>query len=143
MNNIGIAIYKNEIYYCVFDTEERTLIKGALNYNIDSSTLMSDFRNLFIEIINNYQPSLIAFKVSIDIRKLTQYKYMYYPLGILGLLCEENGIICIERSNRWITSKINNRNKCDIVRECYSSEQVNKKNIQAAVLSYFNGESEC
>lgn len=140
MNNVGIIIYKNEIHYCVFDTESRIIRMEVLNYNIDALTLMSDFKSLFMEIINSYHPNLIAFKVSVDIRKLIQYKYMYYPLGILGLLCEENGIRCIERSNRWITAKMNNKDKGDIVKEIYPSEKFNKKNIQAAILAFFNGE---
>lgn len=135
MSKIGIAIYKNQIIYCVINNEKELVKLNSLTYNFDSPRLMNDFRNIFMEIIDEYKPKQIAFKASLDL-KLEQFKYLYYPIGILIELCEHYNISYIERSSKWINIK--NKYKLEVIKGVYPTIKFNNQNIQAAVIAYFD-----
>ena len=135
MSKVGIAIYKSQIIYCVIDNEKNLIKLNFLTYNFDSPRLISDFKNLFMEIIDEYKPIQIAFKASLDL-KLEQFKYMYYPIGILIELCENYNIPWIERSSKWINTK--NKYKLEAIKGIYPTVKFNNQNIQAAVIAYFD-----
>lgn len=135
MNKVGIVIYKNEIYYCVINNKLLIDI-GMLTFNNESPTLISDFNNLFEELVTKYKPSTLSFKVPLNISKLYQYRYMYYPLGVLILVCENHDITCIERSSSWINSK--NGYKIEEVKRVFQTQKFNEKSIQSVVLAYFD-----
>lgn len=107
MKCIGIAIAKNELYYTVMSGNSKNdaiiELKGILNFQSESKTLMTDFFNLFNELITKYKPDSIGYKLFLDSTK-DQIRYMVYSLGILEFICEEKNIITQERNSSWISA---------------------------------------
>ena len=107
MRCLGIAIKKNEIWYSVVDGEqmESALIyeTGKQNYRAESLSLMMDFSNIFIELITKYRPNRVAYKLYLD-TNIQQIPYMHYSLGVLNLVCLQNGIEARARSSMCITA---------------------------------------
>ena len=109
MKCLGIAIKKNELWYSVVEGTEMNNASvsdsGKHNYRSEIQThlLMVDFNNIFTELIVKYKPDRIVYKLSLD-TDIRQIPYMHYSLGVLNLVCHQNGIQVIERSIRWITA---------------------------------------
>lgn len=107
MRSLGLAIKKNEISYCVVDgdsMDNSSIVEiGKQNFRVESSGLMLDFYNIFLELLTKYKPDSVSYKLSLEI-KMGQISYLHYPLGILNLLCLQQSIPTIERSSKWISA---------------------------------------
>lgn len=107
MKCLGIAIKKNEIWYSVVEgiqMDDAVIFEtGKQNYRSESQSLMMDFYNIFIELISKFKPDKVVYKLYLD-ANMQQIPYMHYSLGVLNLVCLQNGIQVKERSNRWITA---------------------------------------
>lgn len=140
MNSLGIAIKKKEIWYSVISGSTKstaTIIEtGKLNFRPEQPTklLMMDFHNIFNELIIKFKPDCIAYKLFLD-ADLGQIPYMHYSLGILNLICQQNGIDVIERSHRWITaSKRSKIVKCE---EYFSDKKFIKEEMEATLVAWY------
>lgn len=107
MRNIGISISKNVLYATIMtgDNKSNAIIEKieTFNFQSESKQLMTDFSNIFTELITKFKPDSIGYKLFLSSKK-DQIKYMVYSLGILELLCEEKNIKIQERTNSWITA---------------------------------------
>ena len=110
------------------------LNNGKQNYRSESETLMLDFSNLFIELITKYRPDTISYKLSLDIN-MKQIPYMHFSLGVLNLLCLQNGITILERSSRWITA--NKRSKINEFETKFPMYNFKNEELASAVISWF------
>lgn len=108
MKSLGIVIKKNEVFYTIIegDNADSSEIKdvGKEIFNCESTTLMSDFNCIFIQLLSKYSPDIVSYKLSHDV-KLNNISYLHYSIGVLKLLCEKRAIQIIERSSQWITAK--------------------------------------
>lgn len=138
MKCMGIAIKKNEVWYSVVEgTSMHTAIvsdKGKQNYRVTSQTLMMDFYNIFVELIAKYRPNRIAYKLFLD-ADIKQIPYMHYPLGILNLLCLQNGIGIAERSSKWITA--GKKAKIERLMEYFEDNRFNNEEIAATLVAWY------
>lgn len=104
---LGIAIGKNKVFYSVIDGESKENCtiknKGVINFQCESKTLMTDFSNIFNELISKFQPNSIGYKLFLDSKK-EQIKYMVYSFGVLELICEGKNIKTTGRTINWIKS---------------------------------------
>lgn len=138
MKCLGVAIKKNEIWY---SEVEGTSMKNAMilesgkqNYRADSPTLMLDFNNIFIELITKFRPDIVSYKLSLDI-KMQQIPYLHYSLGILNLICLQNGISIVERSNRWITA--NKRAKIVNFETYFTNKVYKNEELAASLIAWY------
>ena len=138
MKSLGIAIKKNEVFYTLIEGTSKenvvNLNSGKQNYRSESETLMLDFSNLFIELITKYRPDTISYKLSLDIN-MKQIPYMHFSLGVLNLLCLQNGITILERSSRWITA--NKRSKINEFETKFPMYNFKNEELASAVISWF------
>lgn len=107
MKCLGIAIKKNEVWYSLVEGSDMELAEilctGKQIYRADSSKLIMDFYNIFVELLTKYQPNKVVYKLSLEVT-MQQIPYMHYSLGVLNLVCMQRGVFIRERSNRWITA---------------------------------------
>ncbi len=138
MRCLGIAIKKNEIWYSVVDGEqmEGALIyeTGKQNYRAESQSLMMEFSNIFIELITKYRPDRVAYKLYLD-TKIKQIPYMHYSLGVLNLVCLQNGIEARARSSTWITAG----KKAKIIRfeKYFAQKKFTNEEMAATLVAWF------
>ncbi len=138
MRCLGIAIKKNEIWYSVVDGEqmESALIyeTGKQNYRAESLSLMMDFSNIFIELITKYRPNRVAYKLYLD-TNIQQIPYMHYSLGVLNLVCLQNGIEARARSSMWITAG----KKAKIIRfeKYFAQKKFTNEEMAATLVAWF------
>lgn len=138
MRCLGIAIKKNEIWYSVVDGEqmESALIyeTGKQNYRAESLSLMMDFSNIFIELITKYRPNRVAYKLYLD-TNIQQIPYMHYSLGVLNLVCLQNGIEARQRSSMWITAG----KKAKIIRfeKYFAQKKFTNEEMAATLVAWF------
>lgn len=110
MKCLGIAIKKNEIWYSLVEGADKKssiiLNSGKQNFQSSDSAkeLMVKFLNIFTELITRYEPDIISYKLSLNV-DMSQIPYMHFSLGVLNLLCMQEKLPVIERSNKWITAK--------------------------------------
>ena len=137
MRCLGIAIKKNEIWYSVVDGEnmDSALIyeTGRQNYRFDSPSLMMDFSNIFIELITRYRPDRVAYKLYLN-TTMQQIPYMHYSLGILKLVCLQQGIEARERSNKWITA--GKKAKIERFERFFSQKKFKNEEMAASLVAW-------
>ena len=106
MKSLGIAINKGEVCYSLIEGTNRNdavIIEVEKElYRVDSPNLMLDFHNIFVQLVEQFNPDIVSYKLSLDVN-LQQIPYMHYSIGILLLLCLQKGITTNERSINWIT----------------------------------------
>lgn len=144
MKCLGIAIYKNELWYSIIDgTKMNTAViieTGKQNFRSDSKTqlLMMDFCNIFNELIVKFKPDHVVYKLSLD-ASMQQIPYMHYSLGVLNLVCNQNGVESIERSNRWITA--NKKSKIIKFESYFSERKYKNEEMAASLIAWFELEA--
>lgn len=138
MRCLGIAIRKNEICYSVVDGDKMDTAQiteiGKQNYRSESSTLMMDFSNIFIELITKYNPDRVAYKLYLE-ATMQQIPYMHYSLGILNLVCLQRDVKVNERSNRWITA--GKKAKIKRFENYFSTHKYKEDEIAASLIAWF------
>lgn len=138
MRCLGIAIKKNEVWYSVVDGEqmENALIyeTGKQNYRVESQSLMLDFSNIFIELLTKYRPDRVAYKLYLD-TNMQQIPYMHYSLGVLNLVCLQNGIEARARSSKWITA--GKKVKVTRFEEYFTQKKFKSEEMAAALVAWF------
>lgn len=138
MRCLGIAIKKNEICYSVVDGDkmDKALIYeiGKQNYRSESPSLMMDFSNIFIELVTKYRPDRVAYKLYLD-TTMQQIPYMHYSLGILNLVCLQQGIEVSERSSKWITA--GKKAKIERFEKFFSPQKFKNEEMAATLVAWY------
>lgn len=138
MKCLGIAIKKNEVWYSVVDgVQMNTAIiidTGKQNYRAESQSLMMDFSNIFIELITKYKPDRVAYKLYLD-AKMQQIPYMHFSLGVLDLICLQNGIQARARSSKWITA--GKRAKIIQFEQYFADKKFTNEEMAATLIAWF------
>lgn len=138
MRCLGIAIKKNEIWYSVVDGMQMDTAMiyetGKQNYRIESQSLMMDFCNIFVEVITKYKPERVAYKLYLD-ANIQQIPYMHLSLGVLELICLQNGIETRARSSKWITA--GKRAKIAKLEEYFSQKRFKSEELAATLIAWF------
>ena len=141
---LGIAIKKNELCYSVVGgTEMSTAVvieTGKHNFRSESPTqlLMMDFSNIFTELIVKFKPERVVYKLYLD-ANMQQISYMHYSLGVLNLVCQQNGVEAKERSNKWITA--NKKSKIAKFEQYFSKQKFKNEEMSASLISWFELEA--
>lgn len=140
MKTLGIAIKKNEISYSLVDgTSMNAAViveRGKHNFRAElpSQSLMMDFENIFTELIVKYKPDRVVYKLSLD-TTMQQIPYMHYSLGVLNLVCQRNGVVAKERSNKWITG--GKRAKIMRFESFFAGENFTNESMAATLIAWF------
>lgn len=138
MRCLGIAIKKNEVWFSAVDgTEMENAViydTGKQMFRAESQTLMTDFYNIFVELITKYKPTKICYKLSLEIQ-MKQISYLHFSLGVLNLLCLQNNIESIERSNRWITA--GKRKKIGEFQEYFNNVSFKNEQLEATLVAWY------
>lgn len=138
MRSLGISIKKNEICYSVVDGEQMESASiyeiGKQNYRFESRSLMMDFSNIFIELITKYRPNRVAYKLYLD-TNIQQIPYMHYSLGVLNLVCLQNGIEARARSNMWI--KAGKKAKITRFEKYFAPKKFTNEEMAATLVAWF------
>lgn len=141
MRCLGIVIRKNSVYYSVVDGEKMDSAQiidcGKQCYRSESSSLMTDFYNMFLEILTKYRPDKVVFELHLD-ANLQQIHYMHYPLGILKYVCSIKNIAVEERSNKWITA--GKKSKIERFVNYFSSNKYLKDEMYASLIAWYGSE---
>ncbi len=142
MRCLGIAIKKNEICYAVVDgTQMNDAIVteiGKQNYRVESETLMMDFSNIFLELLTKYKPDKVVYKLYLD-ANIQQIPYMHFSLGVLELLCLQNGIVFKARSDKWITA--GKKAKIKRFESFFLNEKYKNEEIAAILIAWYELEA--
>lgn len=137
MKCLGIAIKKGEVCFSVIEGERRDtatiLDTGKQNYRSESATLMMDFSNIFLELLTKYKPDLVSYKLSLDL-KMQQIPYMHYSLGVLNLVCLQQGVRIVEHSSLWITAK--KQARIMEFQEKFPNAKIKNEELAASVLAW-------
>lgn len=137
MRCLGIVIKKGEVWFAVLEGEQKDtaviLETGKQNFRPESSTLMMDFSNIFIELLTKYRPELVSYKLSLDL-KIQQIPYMHYSLGVLNLICLQRGVCVIEHSSLWITAK--KQSKIIEFQQFFPETKFRNEELAASVLAW-------
>ena len=108
MKSLGTVIKKNEIFYSLVEgsseCDSKVVATGKERFNPDSHTLMTDFQNIFIQILTKCSPDRISYKLSLDVN-IKNVSYLHFSIGVLKLMCENKQIPLIQRSSAWISAK--------------------------------------
>ena len=104
---LGIVLQKNFMRFSVLDGDRDGPIfidKGRIATcdPKDVPQLMDWYETSFQQIIAEYHPSIIAYKLSLD-PNIEQLHNLSFPLGVLNLLARKRGIQVKEFSHRAIT----------------------------------------
>lgn len=138
MKCLGIAIKKNEVWYSVVDGVQMDMAiiidTGKQNYRAESQSLMMDFSNIFIELITKYKPDRVAYKLYLD-AKMQQIPYMHFSLGVLDLICLQNGIQARARSSKWITA--GKRAKIIQFEQYFADKKFTNEEMAATLIAWF------
>ena len=141
MKKIGIVISKNILYYSVVSGENKATATindaGQKNFQIDSNELMMDFERIFEELITKHNPNEICYKISEKL-KLEQFPYMYYPFGVLNLICEKKKIKTRVHSMSWISKKVKGKKKMDSFVEKFSDFSKKEELKQSALIAWYD-----
>lgn len=140
MISIGFAIKKNELWYSVLEgtNDQDVNIIECKKHNFQSSEnakdLMFTFKNLFSEIIGQYSPNNVVYKLSLDTKK-DQIPYMHFSLGVLALICKETDAKLNERTTRWITAS--QRKKELECQNKFSDYNLKGEKLQATLIAWY------
>ena len=108
MRSLGIVIKKNEIFYSLVEGssayDSKVITAGKEIFNPDSLSLMTDFQNIFIQILTKCSPNKVSYKLSLKVN-IKNVSYLHFSIGVLKLMCENKQIPLIERSSAWISVK--------------------------------------
>jgi hypothetical protein len=104
---LGIALQKNYMRYAVIngDQENPYLLDKGRQTTCDPGdvpVLMDWYETHFQRLISAHAPDVIAYKLVLE-PKLEQQHSLSFPLGILNLLAQKQGIKIEEFSQRAIT----------------------------------------
>lgn len=139
MRCLGFAIKKGEIWYAVLDGDKKTnsqiIFTGKHLFRAEScdTDLMMDFYNLFDEILTQYCPDKIAYKLHLE-SNLKQIPYMHYSLGVLNYLCKLKMKPTASRSGKWITAAKNKK-----INECiqyFNTENLKNDKLAAVLVAW-------
>lgn len=138
MKSLGIVIKKNEVFYSVIEGEnaDSSEIKesGKEKFNCESTTLMSDFNCIFIQLLSKYSPNVVSYKLSQDVT-LSNISYLHYSMGVLKLLCEKSSIQIIERSHQWIIAK--HKSKISNFQNAFPNCRYKNDQLVSAVVAWY------
>lgn len=140
MKIVGFAISKDELWYSVLEGDNKSnahiIVCGKHNFQSESNIadLMITFKNLFDEIIVKYSPQKIACKLYIP-TVLKQIPYMHYSIGVLALICGENGISFQQRSDSWITAS-NKKKELECLAH-FKDENLKKEKLHATLVAWY------
>ena len=116
MKSLGFVIGKNALYYSLIEGTNKSnsniIEKGKIPFQVDSDKLMVYFERTFKEYVFRLSPNAISYKVTLQ-ANLSQIDYLYFPFGILRLICEQNDIAIYERSISWINKKVKGEKRID------------------------------
>jgi Holliday junction resolvasome RuvABC endonuclease subunit len=110
MITLGFNLKKGELHYCTLSGTKQApqyIDHSRYNFNAEQPTpsLSNFFKQTFNEIITKQQPDSLAYRLSIDINKASQFSYLAFPFGILNLIAFERGMHISEYTNRAFTKK--------------------------------------
>lgn len=138
MRYLGIAIKKNELWYSVVDGTQMETAQiyetGKQVFRVESETLMTDFNNIFFELLVKYKPQKVICKVSLDVN-IYQIPYLHCSIGVLNLICLQNGVEFQTRSSKWITA--NKRGKIDRVKNFFQGKQFKDDEMAATLIAWY------
>lgn len=104
---LGISLRKGELYYTVIEGENQRQaaiveLKRMKVRDYEASELMVWFESSFRELITEFAPDKVAYKLQLDTNK-EQMTYLQFPLGVLNLICGQLHIPINSRSTSYIT----------------------------------------
>lgn len=140
MQCLGIAIKKNELWYSLVDGDRMDTAqiietgKQLFRADLPTQSLMMDFSNIFTELVVRFKPDRVVYRLHLD-STIRQIPYMHYSLGILNYICQQNGVLAVERSNKWITA--GKRVKITKFEEHFSGRKFGNEEMAASLLAWF------
>ena len=143
MKHIGFVVKKNELWYAVLDGTNKADSKiehcGKHNFQAtqDITDLMLCFYNLFVEIIIQYTPDTVAYKVHLD-SKLDKISYMHCSLGVLAYVCKLHNVSATPRSGTWITA--GKKKKLQQCIEKFPESDLKAEKLAATLIAWFQFE---
>jgi len=107
VKSLGIALQKNFLRYAVLDGDSGnpTLVEKGRQTTCDPNdipALMDWYETHFQHLISAHAPDVIGYKLVLE-PKIEQQHNLSFPLGILNLLAQKEGIPINEFSQRAIT----------------------------------------
>jgi len=105
---LGVSLRKSELYYSVIEGQEKREAKllelNKINVRTAESIpeLMNWFESNFLEILARFKPTKVGYKLHLNTKK-DQMTYLQFPLGVLNLVCQKQGILPTPRSTNYIT----------------------------------------
>ena len=136
MKALGISVTTNELAIAVLEKNGATkprLIhtnKTPVKKHNDNTELMNWFESVFIELIAQHKPNIIAYRMILNPNK-DQIPAWEFPLGVLNLVCHKHSLHCVGYSSSKITG---NSTKINAVRfpEAAKSSDFQKYAMEAA-----------
>ena len=88
----------------------------------------------FIELVTKYRPDRVAYKLYLD-TTMQQIPYMHYSLGILNLVCLQQGVEVSERSSKWITA--GKKAKIERFEKFFSPQKFKNEEMAATLVAWY------
>lgn len=113
VRSIGFEMKTGECRYCVIEGEGPSLsyVMHGVRYTKNEvvSDLMDKLRNTFSEILSEFRPDVVGYRVAISsppsIKKVEQYPHLYFSYGILNLVAHDMQVPVKMFHNNSFTAK--------------------------------------
>lgn len=101
MQVLGLELAQSKLYFCLLSGDQKHPIflkHGIRDFSAGqpATELMNFFNHTFSEIIDEYSPQKIGYRVAMSagpsIKKIDQYPYLYFSYGILNLIAHNKNI---------------------------------------------------
>ena len=107
---IGFSIQKGELHYCVLRGSREVPIyldHGLHRFDPTQprTALANLFKQTFKEVLDRVQPTKLAYRLSLDLKKADQFAYLSFPFGILNLIAYEAALPINEYVSQSFTKR--------------------------------------
>lgn len=110
MKSIGFELKKGELRFSVLEgafAAPQWVVhdRRVFNPDLDRASLMSWFKQNFMETLDKAAPQRVAYRVSLNANKVAQIGYLLLPWGVLNLIAFEKGLQTFEYNKMTFTAK--------------------------------------
>lgn len=107
---LGIDLLKGDIRWTVLEGTLSAPVyvrHGRTKYNpeLTRPQMANDFSHNFLELIAEYKPKAIGYRVNHKVDRVDQAAYLIMPFGILAAMCFSKDIELVEYNNNSYTAK--------------------------------------